>query len=37
VNIMLGERVEEFQGRDGKVNCIKTNTERKIDSDLVVI
>jgi NADPH-dependent 2,4-dienoyl-CoA reductase/sulfur reductase-like enzyme len=37
VNIILGERVEEFQGRDGKVNCIKTNTERKIDSDLVVI
>jgi NADPH-dependent 2,4-dienoyl-CoA reductase/sulfur reductase-like enzyme len=37
VNIILGEHVEEFQGRDGKVNCIKTNTERKIDSDLVVI
>jgi NADPH-dependent 2,4-dienoyl-CoA reductase/sulfur reductase-like enzyme len=37
VNIILGERVEEFQGRDGKVNCIKTNTERKIDSDIVVV
>jgi NADPH-dependent 2,4-dienoyl-CoA reductase/sulfur reductase-like enzyme len=37
VKIILSERVEEFQGRDGKVNCIKTNTERKIDSDLIVI
>jgi NADPH-dependent 2,4-dienoyl-CoA reductase/sulfur reductase-like enzyme len=37
VNIILGERVEEFQGRDGKVNCIKTNTERKIDSDIIVV
>jgi NADPH-dependent 2,4-dienoyl-CoA reductase/sulfur reductase-like enzyme len=37
LNIILGERVEEFQGRDGKVNCIKTNTERKIDSDLVIV
>jgi NADPH-dependent 2,4-dienoyl-CoA reductase/sulfur reductase-like enzyme len=37
VKIILGERVEEIQGRDGKVNGIKTNTERKINSDLVVV
>ena len=37
VKIILGERVEEIQGRDGKVNSLKTNTERKIDSDLIVI
>ena len=37
VNIILGERVEEIQGRDGKANGIKTNTERKIDSDLIVL
>ena len=37
VKIVLGERVEEFQGRDGKVNSIKANTGRKIDSDFVVI
>ena len=37
VKIILGERVEEIQGKDGKVNGIKTNTERKIDSDLVII
>ena len=37
VKIILGERVEEIQGRDGKVNGIKTNTERKIDSDLIVL
>ena len=37
VNIILGESVEEIQGRDGKANGIKTNTERKIDSDLIVV
>jgi NADPH-dependent 2,4-dienoyl-CoA reductase/sulfur reductase-like enzyme len=37
VNIILGERVEEIQGRDGKANGIKTNTERKIDSDVIVV
>ena len=37
VNIILGERVEEIQGRDGKAHGIKTNTERKIDSDLIVV
>jgi len=37
VNIILGEGVEEIQGRDGKANGIKTNTERKIDSDLIVV
>jgi NADPH-dependent 2,4-dienoyl-CoA reductase/sulfur reductase-like enzyme len=37
VNIILCERVEEIQGRDGKANGIKTNTERKIDSDLIVV
>jgi NADPH-dependent 2,4-dienoyl-CoA reductase/sulfur reductase-like enzyme len=37
VNIILSERVEEIQGRDGKVNGLKTNTERKIDSDLIVV
>ena len=36
VKIILGERVEEIQGKDGKVNGIKTNTERKIDSNLVI-
>jgi NADPH-dependent 2,4-dienoyl-CoA reductase/sulfur reductase-like enzyme len=37
VNIILGESIEEIQGIDGKVNGLKTNTERKIDSDLVVV
>ncbi|HEY9491916.1 MAG TPA: FAD-dependent oxidoreductase, partial [Nitrososphaeraceae archaeon] len=37
VNIILGEGVEEIQGRDGKANGIKTNTERTIDSDLIVV
>ena len=37
VKILPGERVEEIQGRDGKVIGIKTNTECKIDSDLVVV
>ena len=37
VKIILGERVEEIQGKDGKVNGIKTNTDRKIDSDLVIV
>jgi NADPH-dependent 2,4-dienoyl-CoA reductase/sulfur reductase-like enzyme len=37
VSIILGERVEEIYGRDGKIYGIKTNTERKMDSDLAVI
>ncbi len=37
VNIILGERMEEIQGTDGKASGIKTNTERKVDSDLIVI
>jgi NADPH-dependent 2,4-dienoyl-CoA reductase/sulfur reductase-like enzyme len=34
---MLGEHAEEIQGRDGKVNGIKTSTKCKIDSDLIVV
>ena len=30
VNIILGERVEEIQERDGKVNSLKTNTEQEL-------
>jgi NADPH-dependent 2,4-dienoyl-CoA reductase/sulfur reductase-like enzyme len=37
VKIILGERVEEILGSDGKVNGIKTNTKHEINSDFVVI
>ena len=37
VKIILGERVEEIQDADGKVNGIKTSTKRQIDSDLIVV
>lgn len=32
VKIILGERIEEIQGRDEKVNGVKTNTGRKTES-----
>ncbi len=37
VKTILGERVEEILGRDGKVTGIKTNTNRQINSDFIVL
>jgi NADPH-dependent 2,4-dienoyl-CoA reductase/sulfur reductase-like enzyme len=37
VRIILGERVEEILGVDGQISGIKTNTEREINSDFVVL
>src|SRR5215472_7318236 len=37
VRIILGERVEEILGVDGRVSGIKTNTKHEINSDFVVL
>ena len=37
VRIILGERIEEILGVDGRISGIKTNTEREINSDFVVL
>jgi NADPH-dependent 2,4-dienoyl-CoA reductase/sulfur reductase-like enzyme len=37
VKTILGERVEEILGRNGKVTGIRTNTNRQINSDFIVL
>jgi len=37
VRIILGERVKEILGIDGRVNGVKTNTKREINSDFLVL
>jgi NADPH-dependent 2,4-dienoyl-CoA reductase/sulfur reductase-like enzyme len=37
VKTILGERIEEILGRDGKVRGIKTNTKREINGDFIVL
>jgi NADPH-dependent 2,4-dienoyl-CoA reductase/sulfur reductase-like enzyme len=37
VRIILGERVEEILGVDGRVSGIKTNTKREINSEFIVL